>query len=146
MKQDKTRIPPFGRYKGTSETFDFLGFMHYNGKTRSGKYTVGHKISKKKRKQKHKQITKWIKEHRILKFKEIIEQVNKRVIGIYACYRINGMLEELYKIYHHIIYDLRSSIFMRSQRRLSTTIFDKILKRTPIARLKIYKDIWCWNI
>lgn len=146
MEQDKTRILPFGRYKGTNETFDFLGFMHYNGKTRTGKYTVGHKMSKKKRKQKHKQITKWIKEHRTLKFKEIIEQVNKRVIGIYAYYGINGMLEELYKIYHHIIYALRSSIFRRSQRRLSTTIFDKILKRTPIARPKIYKDIWCWNI
>lgn len=146
MEQDKTRILPFGRYKGTNETFDFLGFMHYNGKTRTGKYTVGHKMSKKKRKQKHKQITKWIKEHRTLKFKEIIEQVNKRVIGIYAYYGINGMLEELYKIYHHIIYALRSSIFRRSQRRLSITIFDKILKRTPIARPKIYKDIWCWNI
>ena len=146
MEQDKTRILPFGRYKGTNETFDFLGFMHYNGKTRTGKYTVGHKMSKKKRKQKHKQITKWIKEHRTLKFKEIIEQVNKRVIGIYAYYGINGMLEELYKIYYHIIYALRSSIFRRSQRRLSITVFDKILKRTPIARPKIYKDIWCWNI
>ena len=39
MEQDKTRILPFGRFKGTKETFDFLGFMHYNGITRTGKYT-----------------------------------------------------------------------------------------------------------
>lgn len=52
LADDKTRILPFGRYKGTNETFDFLGFMHYNGKTKNGKYTVGHKISKKKKKQK----------------------------------------------------------------------------------------------
>lgn len=50
MEQEKTRILPFGRFKGTTETFDFLGFMHYNGTTRNGKYTVGHKMSKKKRK------------------------------------------------------------------------------------------------
>ena len=37
MEQEKTRIVPFGRYKGIKETFDFLGFMHYNGKTRKGK-------------------------------------------------------------------------------------------------------------
>lgn len=40
MEQDKTRIIPFGRFKGANETFDFLGFLHYNGKTRTGKYTV----------------------------------------------------------------------------------------------------------
>ena len=49
MEQSKTRILPFGRFKGTNETFDFLGFMHYNGITKTGKYTVGHKISKKKK-------------------------------------------------------------------------------------------------
>ena len=37
MEKDKTRIIPFGRFKGTNETFDFLGFMHYNGKTKTGK-------------------------------------------------------------------------------------------------------------
>ncbi len=61
VSEEKTRIIPFGRYKGTNETFDFLGFMHYNGKTRTGKYTVGHKISKKKKKQKKQNISKWIK-------------------------------------------------------------------------------------
>ena len=50
MEKDKTRIIPFGRFKGTKETFDFLGFMHYNGITKTGKYTIGHKMSKKKKK------------------------------------------------------------------------------------------------
>ena len=50
VEQDKTHILPFGRYKGTDETFDFLGFTHFNTKTRTGKYTVGHKVSKKKKK------------------------------------------------------------------------------------------------
>ena len=147
MEQTKTRIIPFGRFKGTKETFDFLGFMHYNGKTKTGKYTVGHKVSKKKRKQKCQAITKWIKEHRnTYKFKEIIEKLNRKLMGIYAYYGINRMLNELYKIYYHTIYALRSSIFRRSQRRISNKTFNKILKRTPIARPKIYKDIWCWNI
>ena len=146
MEQEKTRILPFGRFKGTKETFDFLGFMHYNGITRNGKYTVGHKMSKKKRKLKQQAITKWIKEHRAFKFIETIKLLNKKLIGLYAYYGINGMLEELYKIYYHTLYALRSSIFRRSQRRLSVKVFDKILKRVPIAEPKIYKDIWCWNI
>ena len=146
MEQEKTRIVPFGRYKGTNETFDFLGFMHYNGKTRTGKYTVGHKISKKKRKSKQQAITKWIKEHRAYKFIETIKLLNKKLIGLYAYYGINGMLKELYKIYFHTIYALRSSIFRRSQRKLDKRTFNKILIRVPIAKPKIYQDIWGWNI
>ena len=114
MEQEKTRILPFGRFKGTTETFDFLGFMHYNGTTRNGKYTVGHKMSKKKRKLKQQAITKWIKEHRAVKFIETIKLLNKKLIGLYVYYGINGMLGELYKIYYHTLYALRSSIFRRS--------------------------------
>jgi len=142
MEQDKTRILPFGRYKGTNETFDFLGFMHYNGTTRTGKYIVGHKMSKKKRKLKHKLITKWIKEHRAFKFIETINLLNKKLIGLYAYYGINGMLGELYKIYYHTLYALRNSIFRRSQRCLSLKTFNRIIQRVPIAEPKIYKDIW----
>lgn len=50
VEQEKTHILPFGRFKGTNETFDFLGFTHYNSITRTNKYTVGHKVSKKKKK------------------------------------------------------------------------------------------------
>ena len=52
IEPSKTRILPFGRFKGTKETFDFLGFTHFYNKTRTGKYTVGHKISKKKKENK----------------------------------------------------------------------------------------------
>ena len=34
LAEDKTRILPIGRYKGTKEDFDFLGFTFYNTKTR----------------------------------------------------------------------------------------------------------------
>ena len=146
MEQEKTRIVPFGRFKGTKETFDFLGFMHFNGTTRTGKYTVGHKISKKKRKIKNQAITKWIKEHRACNFIETIMMLNKKLIGLYVYYGINGMLDELYKIYHHTIYALRSSTFRRSQRRLSTETFNKILARVPIVKPKIYQNIWAWNM
>lgn len=145
VEESKTRIIPFGRYKGGNETFDFLGFMHYNGKTRNGKYTVGHKMSKKKRKAKQQNITKWIKENKTNKLKGLIETINRKLIGLYAYYGINGMLDELYKIYFHTVYALRSSIFRRSQRKLSVKVFNRILERVPIIKPKIYKDIWCWS-
>lgn len=145
LEINKTRIIPFGRYKGTQETFNFLGFMHYNGTTKTGKYTVGHKMDKKKRKAKCSSITKWIKERKICKFKDTIKLLNLKLIGIYAYYGINGMYEELCKIYYHALYALRTMIFRRSQRKISKEIFYRILARIPIAKPRIYKDIWCRN-
>jgi group II intron reverse transcriptase/maturase len=49
---EKTRILPFGRFKGTKDEFDFLGFTFFNATTRSGKYQVGVRTSKKKLKAK----------------------------------------------------------------------------------------------
>ena len=146
IEEDKTRILPFGRFKGTKETFDFLGFTHYNKKARTGKYMVGHKMSKKKRKLKNQAITKWIKESRSkYKFKELIIRLNRKLIGLYAYYGINGMFNELMKIYYHALYALRSSVFRRSQRRLSIEVFRRILERVPVAKPRIYQDIWQWN-
>ena len=34
VAEDKTRILPIGRYKGTKEDFDFLGFTFFNTHTR----------------------------------------------------------------------------------------------------------------
>ncbi|MGN0318611.1 MAG: group II intron reverse transcriptase/maturase, partial [Lachnospira sp.] len=48
VAEDKTRILPIGRFKGTKEDFDFLGFTFFNTKTRGGKYRLGVRTSKKK--------------------------------------------------------------------------------------------------
>lgn len=33
LSKEKTRILPFGRYSDSRETFDFLGFTHFNSST-----------------------------------------------------------------------------------------------------------------
>ena len=146
VEQNKTRILPFGRFKGTKETFDFLGFMHYNGKTRNGKYTVGHKMAKKKRKAKHKSITNWIKDNRTMDIIELIGRINIKLRGMYSYYGINGMWKELYKLYYHTRYALISAMMRRSQRKKTYSHMLCIFKRIPLIEPKIYKDIWCWNI
>jgi group II intron reverse transcriptase/maturase len=52
VAEDKTRILPFGRFRGTKEGFDFLGFTFYNAQTRLHKYRVGIQTNKKKLKAK----------------------------------------------------------------------------------------------
>lgn len=72
------------------------------------------------------------------KFKELITRLNRKLIGLYAYYGINAMFNELMKIYYHGVYALRSSIFRRSQRKLSVEIFGRIFERVPVAKPRIY--------
>lgn len=52
IADEKTRILPISKFKGTKEDFDFLGFTFYNTKTRTGKYRLGVRTSSKKLKAK----------------------------------------------------------------------------------------------
>lgn len=60
VAEDKARILPIGRFKGTKEDFDFLGFTFFNMKTRGGKYRLGVRTSKKKLKMKKQTVKTWI--------------------------------------------------------------------------------------
>lgn len=60
IAEEKSRIIEFGRYAWQRAqrqgkrvaTFDFLGFTHYCGKTRRGKFRLGRKTARKKYTQK----------------------------------------------------------------------------------------------
>lgn len=143
MEESKTRIIPFGRFKGTKDTFDFLGFMHYNGITRTGKYTVGHKMSKKKKKQKKESIKKYIKENRHKDIIVVIRNINKKLTGVFAYYGINGMINELENLKQYTIMTMYMVYRKRSQRnKLNFQFFNNILKIFPLSKPKIYHNIW----
>ena len=61
VAEDKTRILPFGKYRGTKESFDFLGFTFINAKTRKGWYRLGIISSQKKLKAKREAFKVWLR-------------------------------------------------------------------------------------
>ena len=120
VEQDKTHILPFGRYKGTNETFDFLGFTHYNGKTRTGKYTVGHKVSKKKKKVFRQKLKVWAKDNRVLPTDLFMKRLNIKFTSTIRFYAISGTMDEMRRL-QYIAFDVVFKwINRRSQRRSYT--------------------------
>lgn len=142
LAEDKTRIIPFGRFKGNKESFDFLGFAHYNSKTRTGKYTIQHKISKKKKKAKKQAIKQWLKDNMHENLVDVIERLNKKLVGMYAYYGINGMFNDLMGLYKYVEYGLYRVMCRRSQKKIKIAKYRLILERIPIAKPKIYVQIW----
>ena len=148
LAEDKTKILPFGRYKGNKETFDFLGFTHFNTKGRNGKYTLGHRITKKKKRQKKENIKTFLKEHMQDNVINFIDRLNRKLIGMYNYYGINNMLRELYKLYNYCVRMGYKVLVRRSQRNnLTWRTYIKLVKEIyPIARPKIKVNIWNYNI
>lgn len=139
LAEDKSRIMPFGRYKGTKENFDFLGFTHYNGKSHWGKYCVMHRTSKKKLKQKRQSAKQWLREHMHESIPDTIEKLNKKLIGHYRYYGIYGNWISLEKFYNYVKTELWRTKRRRDQSRwLTWEKFKGILRIYPIAGPKVY--------
>lgn len=144
LAEDKTRILPFGRFKGTNETFDFLGFTHFNSKTRSGSYSVGHKVSKKKKKLFKQKLKAWIQDNRNIPYQVFMKKLNIKLTGTYRYYGINGMMYELRRLHYHALGVTFKWMNRRSQRKSFT--YDKFITSwlELIKQPKIYVDIWSY--
>ena len=149
IAEDKSNIIRFGRFARTSgadgkaETFDFLGFTHICGKTRTGKFRVAHRISKKKLKIKQAKIKEWLKYNIQDKIPNIIDKLNKKLRGLYQYYGISGNMHSLKKIDRFVQRSLRRALKRRSQRsKMTWERFYKILKQFPLTQPKIYVNIW----
>ena len=62
INEAKTRLVPFGRHAGrtdTSQTFDFLGFTHYAGASLVGAYVVQRKTSRKRLRRRLQEVREW---------------------------------------------------------------------------------------
>lgn len=120
IAEDKSRIMPFGRYKGGKETFDFLGFTHINGKSHWGKYCVVHRTSKKKLKTKREAVKQWLKEHMHESIPDTVEALNRKLVGHYNYYGIYGNWIGLKKFYSYVKYELFKSKRRRDQKKWLT--------------------------
>ena len=146
LAEDKTRILPFGRNKGDKDTFDFLGFKHYNSKTRlTNKYTVGHKISLKKARAFKQNLNEWLKLYRNLDTTTYLEKLNIKLTGAIRFYGISGMFNEVWRLYTKSYWLAFEWINRRSQRRSYEHDEFELLWNKFINKPRIYQDIWGWN-
>ncbi len=147
LSEEKTRILTFGRRTQKEEkpnTFDFLGFTHFNDKTRKGSYKVGRKTSKKKFRMKMQGINQWLKSVRCRLSPEEIWKVTKaKLIGHYRYYGVSGNYRMIAKYNYNVIRKLFYWLNRRSQRRnINWESFRKYLTRYPLPSPKIYVNLY----
>jgi RNA-directed DNA polymerase len=102
LEPSKTRLLEFGRFAAESarrrgrkpETFDFLGFTHYCGQTRDGRFKVKRKTSKKKYRAKLKEVKGWLQRERSrMKQGELLRRAKLKLVGHLNYYGITDNWE-----------------------------------------------------
>jgi hypothetical protein len=100
---EKTRIVDFRhpwKGEGKPQTFDFLGFTHYWGKTRSGGYAVTRQTKGKKFRAALANIAEWCKQHRHESMEQQHRKLSEKVRGYMAYYGIRGNYPALARFRH----------------------------------------------
>jgi RNA-directed DNA polymerase len=149
VAEDKTGMLPFGKNQskdikpGRRKSFDFLGFTHYCGKSKNGRYRVKRKMSRKKRKSKLKAMKIWIQRNMRGDIKDFMKRINVKLTGIYNYYCITDSSINMSIFRQEVVKLLYKWLNRRSQRKSFTwEKFGKFLKKYPLKQPKIKVSIY----
>ena len=148
IREDKTRVIEFGRYvwekaqRGGKKvaSFDFLGFTHYCGKTRRGKFKLGRKTSRKRFWQKVRETNLWLKRVRnLVELQEWWKVLGRKLRGHYHYYGVSGNMAGIRAFQVEVAKRAFKWINRRSQKRSYTLQqYSRFKRYNPLPEPKIY--------
>jgi RNA-directed DNA polymerase len=144
LAEEKSKLLRFGRFaerdcretnEGKPEVFDFLGFTHYCGHSRAGKFKLKRKTSKKKYRQKLRGMKDWLRANLTTPIAEVWQTLNRKLQGHYQYYGVSDNWDYLLSYRDKVIALVSRWIGRRSQRAMNrTTFYEQYLPRHPLAR------------
>lgn len=150
----KSRTIGFGRFERENakrqnrrpNTFDFLGFTHYCGKTRRGKFKLGRKTSRKKFTAKCGELNKWLKAIRnVQETKEWWKTLRAKLRGHYQYYGVSENYASIRQFYRLALRMVRKWLNRRSQKKtMNWEKFNQYLRCYPLPKPSIKHSFYTW--
>jgi group II intron reverse transcriptase/maturase len=146
LHPDKTRLVDFRnpyRFASTDAgegpgTFDLLGFTHYWGKARSGKWAVKRKTAKDRFRRALKRVAEWCREHRHDEVRAQQEALGKKLQGHFEYFGITGNFRAIALFLSKVTAVWRKWLSRRSQRAsIAWSRMYRLLERYPLPRPRI---------
>lgn len=142
LAEDKTRILPIGRFKGTKEDFDFLGFTFFNTKTRDGKYRLGVRTSKKKLKSKKLEVKAWMRTRLTKPIADTMKLIQLSLAGHANYYGVSGNIKQICNFWRNVQETCYRMLNRRSQRRSMGWEKFRNIWNQYVKEPHLTKDIW----
>ncbi len=153
VSKEKTSIVRFGRWpwntynKGKGDkpqTFNFLGFTHYCGNTRRGKFMMGHKTQKEKLRKGLTELNIWLKNIRnMYLLKDWWKILRAKLVGHYNYFGVSGNMRCLQQFKFEANKLIYKWINRRSQKRSMTwETYHSYLDWNPLPQPRIKHDFY----
>jgi group II intron reverse transcriptase/maturase len=156
LHEKKTRLVRFGKpesdgsateqsQKEKPETFDFLGFTHYWGKSRKGHWFVQRKTARKRLSRALKTINEWCRKNRHLPLKELMPALGRKLQGHYAYYGITCNFRSLAEFYEGAIRRMQKWLSRRSREAdgMPWERFRKLISQVfPLPKPRIVHSVY----
>ena len=152
LNAEKSRVISFGRYEEENarrqnrkaNTFDFLGFTHYCGQSRKGRFLLGRKTSGKKFRKKCGEMNAWLKAVRnVCTVKEWWQVLKAKLTGHYRYYGVSGNFVMIRHYQKRALVLAMKWLNRRSQRKtFSRESYGEYLKQHPLPTPKIAHNFY----
>jgi RNA-directed DNA polymerase len=141
IQEQKTRLVDFSRPGGKrrrAESFDFVGFRHFWGKSRKGNRVVQRKTANKKLSQSVRRVHLWCKRNRHESVKEQWRTLCRKVHGHYGYYGVTFNMRGIKSFYEQVKRSWRKWLDRRSRdKHMPWERFNRLLERYPLPAPRI---------
>ncbi len=153
LHPDKTRVAQFSRpprrLDGSTrgslgpDSFDFLGFTHYWGRSRKGRWVVKRRTARSRFTRAIKATRVWCRSHRHLPPAEQHNALRRKLRGHFSYYGITGNYEALARFWWEVRRTWHKWLGRRSQRgRLSWEKYQRFLNRYPLPPPRVVHSVY----
>jgi len=151
LHPDKTRLVKFqppspGNPEGSEgqrrRSFDLLGFTHYWGRSRKGKWVVQRKTMKARLRRSLCSISMWCRENRHLPVREQSRVLGRKLRGHYSYYGVTGNYRALSQLYELVRHIWHKWLGRRSNRCLNWVRMATILEVFPLPRPRVVHSVY----
>jgi group II intron reverse transcriptase/maturase len=153
VAEDKTKLIRFGRFaradqarSGSPDTFDFLGFTHYCGLSRAGKFKLKRKTSGKKFRVKLREMRLWFHHQLSTPVGEMWQVLNAKLRGHYQYYGVNDNWPMLMAYRNKVRVMVKRHLSRRSQNSyVNWNALNRFVALHPLAGPKRLTDLIAFN-
>ena len=145
LHPDKSRLLNFRRPDKRDDdggsgpgSFDLLGFTHFWGRTRSGKWTVKTKTAKDRFSRSLRRVRDWCRQHRHAPVGEQHRALSRKLNGHFGYFGVRYNVRTLYLFKRRVIEVWRKWLSRRSQKAKGTWAWMRaLLKKLPLPKPRI---------
>ncbi|BCX89644.1 RNA-directed DNA polymerase [Methylomarinovum tepidoasis] len=141
LHPDKTRLIDFRKPRRKGQSFQYLGFTHYWGRSRKGRWVVKRKTARDRLSRSLQAINHWCRRHRHWPIPAQQAALSRKLKGHYAYYGIVGNSQSLARFLYEVRRRWYKWLSRRNRERMNWDHFGRLYKRYPLPPPRLVHGI-----